>query len=90
MNFLHAHDHYISNVYAKHWRDPIKALRGVDYTKYALSTIIYKKRFSEKLSKFKTLSFCQKITFSASTFFMHIFNMPVTCMQNIKEIQYKL
>ena len=43
----------------------------------------------QKISKFKTLSFCQKIIFSASHFFMHIFNMPVTFMQNIKEIQCK-
>ena len=38
----------------------IRALRGVDYTKYALATIIYQMRFSENV---KTLSFCQKIFF---------------------------
>ena len=67
----------------------IKALRGVDYTKYALSTIIFIKCGLKKMSKFKTLSFCQKIFFQHQT-------SPCTssiCLllvKNIKEIWCKL
>ena len=83
MKLLHAHVHYVSNVYVKYWRDLIKALRGVDNTKYALSTIIYKKQSSENVQVQNTVILSKNI-FSASNFFMHIFNMPVTCMQNIE------
>ena len=38
---LHAHPQYIYNIFAKCWKDPVTALRGVDFTKYALSAIIY-------------------------------------------------
>ena len=37
---LYAHLEYICNIFAKHWKDPMKALRGVDFTKYVLSVII--------------------------------------------------
>ena len=46
--------------------------------------------FSEHLSKLKTLSVCQKNIFSASNFFMYIFNMSVTYLQSVEKIQTKL
>ena len=61
-------------------------------TKYALSTIIYtvqpseKKCSLQKMSKSKNPVILSKNIFSSSNFFMHIFSMPVTCMQNIKKI----
>ena len=41
IKLLHAHLQYVCNISSKCWKDPVKALRGVDFTKYALSTIIY-------------------------------------------------
>ena len=38
---------YVCNISAKYWKDPVKALREVDCTKYALSTIIYLMQSSE-------------------------------------------
>ena len=32
---------YVYNITAKCWQDPVKALKGVDFIKYALSTIFY-------------------------------------------------
>ena len=32
---------HIFNMSVKCWKDPVKAIRGVDFTKYVLSTIIY-------------------------------------------------
>ena len=49
--------------------------------------------FSEQLSKLamlKTLSVSQKNIFSASNFFMHIFNMSVTYLQSVEKMQWKL
>ena len=43
-----------------------------------------------KCLKFKNTVGLSKNIFSSSNFFMHIFNMSVTHMQNIKEIQLKL
>ena len=43
-----------------------------------------------KIAKFKTLSVCQKNIFSAPNFFMHIFSIPVTYLQSVKKIQWKL
>ena len=38
---LHAHLQYVCNLATKNSKDAMKALRGVDFTKYALSSIIY-------------------------------------------------
>ena len=38
---LHAHLQYVYNILEKCCKDPVKTLSGVDFTKYALSTIIY-------------------------------------------------
>ena len=43
-----------------------------------------------KIAKLKTLLVCQKIFFSASDFFMHIFSMSVTYLQSVENIQWKL
>ena len=43
----HVHFQYVSNISAKCWQEPMNALRGVDFTKYALSTIIYYVQLSE-------------------------------------------
>ena len=37
----------------------------------------------------KTLEVCQKIFFSASNFFMHIFIMSVTYLQSVEDLQWK-
>ena len=41
------------------------------------------------MAKLKTLQVCQNI-FSASNFFMHIFNMSVAYLQSAEKIQWKL
>ena len=41
------------------------------------------------LAKLKTPKFVKKY-FSASNFFMHIFNMSVTYLQSVEKIQWKL
>ena len=51
-------------------------------------TIIFSEQLS-KLAMLKTLSVCQK-NFSASNFFMPIFNMSVTYLQSVEKIQWKL
>ena len=38
---LQAYLQYVCNISTTCWKDPMKALTGVDFTKYALSTIIY-------------------------------------------------
>ena len=63
----------------------MKALREVDFTKYALSTIIYYVQ-----SSLKGPVSCLKNITSASNFFMHIFNVSVTYLQNFEKIQWKL
>ena len=45
--FSVSHLQYACNIYAKCWKDPVKALRGVDFIKYALWTIIYLVQLSE-------------------------------------------
>ena len=68
----------------------MKALRGIDFTMYTLSTnhkllgAVMEKWLSKKPCKFV------KKYFSVSNFFMHIFNMSVTYLQNAEKIQWKL
>ena len=40
MKIIHAHLKYIWNKSTKNLKETLKALRGVDFTKYALSIII--------------------------------------------------
>ena len=65
----------------------MEAVEGVGFTHYAVSN-----HYLSKLAMLKTLSVCQKIFFSASNFFMHIFNMSETYMylQSVEKIQWKL
>ena len=64
----------------------MKALRGVDYTKYALSLFI--RSSPQKMSKFKALSYCQKLfcQHQTSSCICSV-NRHVTCMQNIEGIR---
>ena len=65
----------------------MKAVRGVDFTKYALSTIIYQVQLSEN-GQVKNIVSLSKKNFSASNFFMHIFNMSVTYLQSVEKIYF--
>ena len=49
------HIFIMSVTYLQSWKDPVKALRGVDFTKFALPTIIYLMQSSQKMAKLKTL-----------------------------------
>ena len=49
---LHAHLQYAWNMSAKYWKEILKALGGVDFTNYALPTIIEYGNY-RKLAKFK-------------------------------------
>ena len=59
----------------------MKALGRIDFTKCA---------HGFKMAQLKTIYVCQKILFSASNFFMHIYNMSVTYLQSAEKIQWKL
>ena len=67
----------------------LKAVGGVDFTKYALSPISQYVQWS-KIDEVKNAVNLSKIYFSANKFFMHIYNMSVTYLQNIKRIYLKL
>ena len=43
-----------------------------------------------KMAKLKMVSFCEEILYLASKFYMHIFNMSVTCIQCFGKIQRKM
>ena len=66
----------------------MKALGRMDFTKYALSTIIYLMQSSENGQVKNPVSLSKNI-FSASNFFMHIFNISVTYMQSVEKIQQR-
>ena len=63
----------------------LKALGGVDFTKYALSPISQYVQ-SSKIGQVKNAVKLSKIIFWALYSFMHIFNMSVTYLQSIKRI----
>ena len=46
MKIIHAHLKYIWNKSTKNFKERLKALGGVDFTKYALPTIILYKQWS--------------------------------------------
>ena len=66
----------------------MKALGGLDFIKYALPAVLY---ISDgwKMSKLKNAVNLSKIIFSQIKFFMHIFNMSVTCLQSIEKNYWK-
>ena len=51
---IHAHLQYVWNMSAKYWKEILKALGGVDFTNYALPTIIEYGNY-RKFAKFKML-----------------------------------
>ena len=61
----------------------LKALGGVDFTKYALSHISQYVQWS-KIGYVKNAVNMSKIFFSANNFFMHIYNLSVLYLQSIK------
>ena len=67
----------------------LKALGGVVFTKYALLPISQYVHWT-KIGEVKNAVNLSKIYFSANKFSMHIYNMSVTYLQNIKRIYLKL
>ena len=67
----------------------MKALGRTDFTKCALSTIIYLMQSSEN-GYVKNPVSLSKYIFSESNFLMHIFSMSVTYLQSVEKIQWKL
>ena len=63
----------------------LKALGGVDFTKYLLSPISQYVQWS-KIVGVKNAVNLSKIFFSANCFFMHIYNMSVTYLRSIRRI----
>ena len=61
----------------------LKALGGVDFTKYALSTISQYEHWT-KIGKVQNVVHVSKIFFLALNSFMHINNMSVTFLPSIK------
>ena len=76
IKLLHAHLQYVCNIPAKYQMNILKALGGVDFTKYALICIVVENWLCQKC--------CQiVINISANKFFMHIYNMSVTYLLSI-------
>ena len=65
MKLIHAHLKYIWNKSTKNLKETLKALGGVDFTKYALPTIIVYKQWSTKMAMLKNAVNLSKIIFSA-------------------------
>ena len=61
-----------------------KLLRGIDFTKYALSSIIYLMQSSENGQVKNPVKFVKKY-FSALNFFMHIYNISVIYMRSTEK-----
>ena len=74
IKLLQAHLHDICNTSAKCWKDPAKALRGADFTKYALSTIIYLMQSSKNGSVKSPVSLAKK-KFSIKLLHAHLPNV---------------
>ena len=63
----------------------MKALGRIDFTKYALSTIIYLMQSSQNGQVKNPVSLTKKI--SASSFFIHIFQISVMYLHSVENIQ---
>ena len=62
----------------------MKALGGVDFTKYALNVLPISQYVQwSKIGYVKNAVNLSKIFFSANNFFMHIYNMSVTSLPSI-------
>ena len=77
ITFLHAYLQYVCNITVKYWKDSLKAVIGVYFTKYALLQFIQYMHCS-KIGLVQNAVNLSKILFSASYLFMHVFNMSVT------------
>ena len=64
----------------------LKAVRAVDFTKYALSPISHYVCSGRKLANLKNAVNLSKIFFSVNKVLMHIYNMSETYLQSIKMI----
>ena len=89
IKILHAYLQYVCNIPAKYLKDSVKTLGRVDFTKYAISSIILYTKWS-KTGKVQNAFNLSKIIFLPLKLFMHIFNMYVTYLQSIKSIPCKL
>ena len=67
----------------------MEALGGVGFTHYAESNHYFLEAVVQ-VGYVKNPVSLSKNTFSASNFFMHIFNMSVMYVQSIEKIQWKL
>ena len=85
IKLLSAHLQYACNIFAKCWKDPMKALREV-YFKSMHYQPLFTRCSCLKTAKLKTPSFCpkKKNNISASNLFMPIFNMSATCCKVLK------
>ena len=67
----------------------MQALGGVGFTNYAVSNHYFLEAVVQ-VGYVKNPVSLSKNIFSASNFFMHVFNMFVTYLQSVKKIQWKL
>ena len=79
----HAHFQYVNNKYARFQSDPLKTVRGVDYT----NSIPYN---AKCCLKWLSSICCNAVVLASSKTQMHIFNMSTTGMQGFKKIHWKL
>ena len=67
----------------------MEALEGVGFTHYAVSNHYFLGAVVQVGYVKNPINFSKNI-FSASNFFMHIFNMSVTVLQSVEKMQWKL
>ena len=82
IKLLHAHLQYVCIIPAKYQMDILKALEGVDFTKYALLPISQYVHWP-KIGSVQNAVNLSKI-FLALNSFTHIYNMSVTYLPSIK------
>ena len=85
IKFLHAYFPYVYNISTQCWKDPLKAELISQSMHY--QSLFTRCSWKEKGVVKKSLS---KNIFSASNFFMHIFNMSVTYLLSVENIHWKL
>ena len=84
IKLLHAHLQHVCNISAKCWKDPMEALRGDDFTKYALSITIYYGQLSENGYVKNPVSLSKKYFFSIKHHAHHqyVWNISAKCWKN--------
>ena len=82
-NLLHAHLQYVSNISAKRWKDQMKVLRGVDFTKYTTKSTILLGAVVRKWLSWKPCQFV-KIYFQHSlcTSSVYLCNISTKCWKD--------